>query len=813
MSKNRRNRRPPPLPPSRPVSAFHQDHHAATPTTPEYGDRGAEVDPNWIASYLRILYRHRLPAALVLATIVLAALVYVFTATPLYEARAQLLIQVETPEVIQFRDSQDREQLTTDDYQTQYAILHSRSLARRTIDSLQLWEHPEFRVEGSSRLGQWLGRDTVPATKDAAPGPEETGSQTRVINNFLAKLSVEPVTNSRLVDVKFRSREPQLASQIANTLARNYIDQNVETRFQAAKAAAEWLEQQLSEQRARLEKGQQNLQRYRESNPGSGADNAQNIVTQKLADLNAAVTRAETQRIEKQAAYERLKGIQSDQEALDSFPAILANPFIQSLKTELASLQRQRQDMAQRLGERHPDMVKLGSAIESAETRLHSEIAKVVQAVENEYLAAQAQEQRLLGELSQQQRAALAQDRKSIDYGVLQREVASNQQLFDSLLQRAKELGIAGEFRTTNVRIVDQAEVPQATVWPAKLQTLLMALLVGSALALVTAFGLERFDSRIKSPAEIPAQLGLPYLGLVPEIPAEALLDGRSPLVNSGAPPSMINAFEDLSANVMIMTNPDAPRVVMVCSAGPSEGKTLVATNLAVAIAELGQRVVLVDVDMRRPRVHEVFEIEKNPGLTDLLAGEAKPSEAVRRSRIPGLWIVPAGQTPENSAAFLGGGPHFKTLLSDFSGRFDWIVIDSPPVLAVADSTLIAQDVAGVVFVVNTKTTGRDAAHVAIDRLDAAGAKFFGAVLNRADIERHGYYFDPYYRKEYGAYYGRPEDATAMPAADGLAALNGEGEEVVVNGSGAAKPKRRRHSGRRIRPPATRAYLAERDNW
>ena len=282
---------------------------------------------------------------------------------------------------------------------------------------------------------------------------------------------------------------------------------------------------------------------------------------------------------------------------------------------------------------------------------------------------------------------------------------------------------------------------------------------------------------------------------------------------HSGAPPSMINAFEDLSANVMIMTNPDAPRVVMVCSAGPSEGKTLVATNLAVAIAELGQRVVLVDVDMRRPRVHEVFEIEKNPGLTDLLAGEAKPSEAVRRSRIPGLWIVPAGQTPENSAAFLGGGPHFKTLLSDFSGRFDWIVIDSPPVLAVADSTLIAQDVAGVVFVVNTKTTGRDAAHVAIDRLDAAGAKFFGAVLNRADIERHGYYFDPYYRKEYGAYYGRPEDATAMPAADGLAALNGEGEEVVVNGSGAAKPKRRRHSGRRIRPPATRAYLAERDNW
>lgn len=814
MTTSRRTRKPPPLPPSRPVSA---NINGNTPMgTSEYAaaDRFGTGDLNWIAQYLRIVYRHRLPAAAALVAVVGAALAFVLTATPVFEARGELLIQVEGADAIQLRDSVDHEQMTTDDYQTEYAILRSRSIARRTIDRLKLWEHPEFAVsEQKGWLSSLLGSSEAPS-REVVPEESETANQTRVINRFLTNLGVDPVTNSRLVDVKFRSADPKLAKDVVNTLADTYINQNVETRFQASKKAAEWLEQQLAEQRGRLEKGQQSLQRYREQNNGGPVEGSQNIVSQKLADLNAAVTRAETLRIEKQAAFERLKEIQDDQAALDTFPAIQASPFIQTLKSEVASLQRQKQELAQRLGERHPDMVKLDTAVQSAEARLRSEVGKVVQSVENEYLSALAQQQRLLGELSSQQRQVLMADRRALDYGVLQREVASNQQIFDSLLQRAKEIGITGEFRSTNVRVVDQAEAPQAPVWPRMLPTLMGAFAFGSLLAVGLAFAIERLDARIKSPQEIPTQLGLPYLGLVPEVP---IPEGRTRagLVTDGAPPTLINAFEDLAANVMIMSSPDEPRIVLVCSAGPGEGKTMVASNLAASIAEIGQRVVLIDVDMRRPRVHEVFDMDKEPGLTDLLAGEAKASEAVRRSKVPGLWVLTAGQTPENSAAFLGSGPYFQQLLRDFAGRFDWIVVDSPPVLAVADSTLIAQDVAGVVFVVNTKTTARDAATVAIERLDAAGAKFFGAVLNRADIERHGYYFDPYYRKEYGAYYSRPTvDAEAAPATDELTAVNGSNGEggLALNGS-PAKPKRRRRSGKRIRPPASRAYLAERDNW
>ena len=706
-------------------------------------------EESWIRSRSRILYRHRWPALVVLAVTVLGGVAYAFTATPIFEARAQLLIEVQTPEAIQFRDALEQEQLTTDDYQTQYGILRSRMLARRTLDRLQLWEHPEFRG-GATRLSRWFGgRETQP---DGEPGGEETVQQTLTINRFLKQLSVEPVTSSRLVDVRFRSAEPKLAAQIANTLAQNYIDQNVESRFQTAKSAAEWLEQQLGQQRDRLEKGQQDLQRYREGNPGAGADNGTNIVAQKLADLNAAVTRAETQRIEKQTAYDRLKSIENDQAALDTFPAVLGNPFIQALKTELAGLQRQRQELSQRLGDRHPDMLKLNPVVENAEARLKSEIGKVVQSVENDFLAAQANEQRLLTELAAQQRAATAQDRRSLALGVIEREVTTNQQLFDSLMQRAKELGIAGEFRSTNVRFIDQAEVPSTAVWPAKAQTLLLALLLGTALAFGTAIAAERLDSRIKSPAEIPALLGMPYLGLVPDIAKDVLAQGP-PLVTGEAPPALVSAFEDLSTAILVKAGSEKPAAILVCSSGPGEGKTLVASNLAVTLAARGQRVVLIDTDMHRPRVHEVFALEQAPGLTDVLAGRATPSAATRESKVSNLWVLAAGQRPEKASAFLGAGSRFGELLDSLGSQFDWVIIDSPPVLAVGDSTLIVEDVTGIVFVVNAQTTSRDAARVAIDRLDAAGGGFFGAVLNRADIRRHEYYYDPYYRREYGAYY------------------------------------------------------------
>jgi polysaccharide biosynthesis transport protein len=763
----------------------------------DYIESRGIVQEAWWRAYARIVYRHRRVAMSVLAVAMAAGLAYVVLATPIFEAKAQLLIQVQTPEAIQFREAPDQEQLTTDDYQTQYGILRSRSLARRTIEALQLWEHPEFRGR-SSRLNRLLGRDQA-----RTDSPSETAQQTLTIDRFLAHLTVEPLTNSRLVDVRFQSADPALAARVANTVAQTYIDQNVEGRFQRAKSTAEWLEAQLSQQRQRVEVGQQNLQRYRERNPGTSADKATNIVAQRLADLNAAVTRAETARIEKQAAYDRVRSVANDPSALDAVPTILANPFIQALRTELAGLQRQQQELSQRLGAKHPDMLKLAPAIEAAEARLKGEIAKVVQAIENDYLAARANEERLLTQLAAQQRAAITQDRRAVDLGVIEREVTTNQQLFDSLMQRAKELGIAGEFKTTNVRIVDEAEVPHLPVWPARALTLLMALVAGSAVAAATAVAMERLDMRIKSPSEIPTYLGMPFLGLVPELDA-ALTAKGTPLVTNDAPPAMLSAFDELSSSVIIKADPENPRAVLVCSAGPGEGKTLVASNLAVALAAREQRVLLVDIDLHRPRVHGVFSTERTPGITDVLAGKCKLSAAVRQSTITNLWLLTAGHPPERAGAFLGGGPHFRELLGVVARQFDWVVIDSPPVLAVADSTLVVQDVTGVLFVVSTEKTTRDAARVAIERLDVAGARFFGAVLNRANVDRHEYYFDPYYRREYETYYGadakaarpggrkvRPEPAAATATTAARADRSDPPARAAAGGPRNPPPERR----------------------
>jgi capsular exopolysaccharide synthesis family protein len=227
----------------------------------------------------------------------------------------------------------------------------------------------------------------------------------------------------------------------------------------------------------------------------------------------------------------------------------------------------------------------------------------------------------------------------------------------------------------------------------------------------------------------------------------------------------------------------------MVCSAGIGEGKTLVATNLALEMAQIGQRVLLIDVDLRRPRLHDAFGLDRRPGLTELLEGKAQSSDVVRRSKIPGLWVIPAGEAVEHATAFFGSGSRFRAALDelDSSGRFDWIVIDSPPALVVPDSTLIAQDVAGVVFVVSASSTKRDTARLAIDRLDAAGAVFFGCVLNRANVDRYGYYFAPYYQPEYTQYYGRPSD--------GSTADIDEAETVAAHGrNGAAGRKKGSHS-------------------
>jgi capsular exopolysaccharide synthesis family protein len=742
-----------------------EPHATASPTA---GSRGAPngapvVDAGFeqkhLLDYIRIVYKRRWLALTVLAVVFAGVVAYTFTSTPIYEARAQLQIEDQRQNIIIFNENVESDKASDDYYQTQYKILQSMSLAGKTLDRLKLWDHPEFsgsreHMPLTLRLRRLVRYPTTsiremyhelrgtPITKTLTPQEK--------VEAFLRQLTVSPVKNSRLVDINFRSADPQIATKVANALTQEYIEQHRAAKFSASKDAVDFLAQQLAEQRKRVADSELALQRYRESNNAVSLEDRQNIVVQRLADLNATVTRAKTDRILKEALFRQLEGSRGNREALEQFPAVVSNTLIQQLKTEAAALKQDELRLAETLGERHPDMIRARQASQTAQAKVDAEIQKVADSVRNDFLTAQEMETRLTEALERQKAEALALNRQEIDYGVLQRDAVSNQQIFQSLLQRTRETGISGELTANNIRVVDAAQVPREPVWPRTERNLLLGLFGGLLLAVGAALFASYMDDRITTPREVTKHLQLPLLGLLPR-----LSEGDStgdPLLNNGVPSDFAEAFRAVRTNVLFASNSDV-RSLVVTSTGPGEGKTTVASNLAIGMAMIGQRVILIDADMRKPRVHQLFHESQEPGLSDVIAGRSRCQQAIRPTSIPGLWVLPAGCVPQNPAELLSSR-RFNRLLELLGGQFQWVVIDSPPTLVVTDSSILAHSASAVLFVVTADKTSRSTAVTAIEHLEAAQARFMGVVLNAVDLRRHAFFYGQYYRREYGSYYG-----------------------------------------------------------
>jgi capsular exopolysaccharide synthesis family protein len=706
-----------------------------------------------LTDYLRVLYKRRWAAATVFVVVVLSVVVYAFTATPVFEARTRILIETDDQNIVSFSTVIDEVEAKADYYQTQYNILQSRALARQTLEELDLWSLPSFNKPPSwiARAAGLLQRGAADAGAQAA---DETIAQSRVVDEFLGNLDVSPIRNSRLVDIRYRLSDPVLASRIANAMAANYIAQNLEYKFTASKDASDWLAERLAEEKQQVEVAETALQQYRERNDAISLEDRQNIVVQRLADMNAAVTRAKTERLQKEALYRQLSASAGDPAALDTYPAILSNAFIQQQKAELAALQRQQAQMADRLGNRHPDMVKIQSAIAHAQEQIQTEVAKIVAAVRTEFESARAQEESMADALASQKTEALAMNRAAIEYSVLERDVESSKQIYNSLLQRAKETSVSGELKSSNIRVIDRAERPRRPVSPRPVFSLLLALVGGTILGCGTAFFFEYLDSRIKSPEEIDTYLGLPSIGMIPALGKQ--WKDADPLITNGVPPSFAEAFRTLRTNVLFSAATPGCRSIAVTSTGPGEGKTLVASNLAIGFATAGQRVLLLDADMRRPRLHDVLTGAQEPGLSNVLVGNTSAGDALRKTAVPNLYVLTAGRIPPNPAELLGSRA-FKELLASIRERFDWIVIDTPPVMAVTDPNIVASLTDGVVFVIGAEMTSYRIARRALQQLEHAHAAFAGAVLNNVQIQRHAYYYSQYYRREYASYYAAAE--------------------------------------------------------
>lgn len=742
-----------------------------------YGDHGPSAfDGAYLHRYMAALYRRRRIAIAVPLVIVCAAVAYLLVATPIYEARAKVLIEPDVPNVVSFKDVMEENASKLEYYQTQMQILRSRTLARKTIDTLDLWNDPEIapKPENLPRLAR-MSRDMKTAfasmfgrlsggSEPATGVKKEAEAQSRAVSEFLNRLTLTYRADNRILEVGYLSVDPGKATRVANAIARNYIDESLDVKYRAAKDASDWLNQQIAEVRKQVEASETSAQRYREVNGDISVSDQQNIVLQKLSDLNAAATRAKMERLDAEALYRQLQAVEKDPAALDTLPVILSNTFVQKLKTDLADLQSEEVKMSQKFGDRYPDLLKLRSAMARVQQQIRAEVEKIAQSVGKQYEAALAKERNFAAALEQQRQQALTIDRRAVQYNELQREATSNRQVFEGLLQRAKETGIASELKASNIRIVDPAETPLRPAWPQKMPILLFALVFGVPVGAAAAIGRELVDDRIKTPDDVKTILGLTFLGFAPAV-RPSTFKNHGPLVNNGVSPVFAEAFRTVRANVFLSAAGNGTRILLVTSTGPNEGKTVVSSNLAVSLAQAGRRVLLVDADLRMSKVHRVFEEPLEPGFSDVLTGRMPIRDAIRPSRIAGLSILTAGATPERPGD-LFEMPDFERTLKSVEHDFDFIVIDSPPVLAVSDAIGIVHVSGGVVFVVGAQMARRRAVQAAIEQLDAADANILGAVLSRVHVEEQS----PYYHRSYVPYQSakRPAAVPARKAHTGL---------------------------------------------
>jgi len=656
----------------------------------------------------------------------------------IYQATGRLLVERDDDITPLLRDSANP--VPVDNFfQTQQQLLLGRPVVVRVIQQIRLWESSEFRR---------------PLSTDATP---EEVSRSGLVEQFVSHVTLAPVANTHLLNITFQANDPAVAMDAVNSLMSTYRGKQLASQDHESSNREGWIHDRLAEQRQRLEASEKALQTYIASHDAVAVEDHQNIVVQRLSDLNAALTHAKTERMTKEAWYRQLQTVRNDTTALDSLPVVLSNPVLQQLRSQLAELRQKEVGMSQELGDRHPALIKLRSEIDLATKRFATELAKLTESVRNDFLGAQAVEENLTRALNAQKREVLDLNQKSLDYGALQRQAVSDRQIYERLLTESQTRGIASKTAEQMIRVMESAELPSAPIGPPNTRDLLLVVAVGLLLATGVPLTLESLDHRVKTPTDVEEHLHLPCLAIVPRVRGKSRL--KRPLMTNDA--SVYNeAFRRIRAAIGVTRAQQPASRLLVTSAAPTEGKSLVAVNLAIAFAKTGLRVLLLDADLRRPTVHTSFDLDAAPGFTNLLRRDADAQTSIRGTSIPNLFVLTSG-TAQSGAAELLSSSNFQALLHTLETRFSWIIFDSPPVGPVADACAIARLVPNTLFVVAADSTTVGAASAAIDQLKAAGARIAGVALNRADLENSAYYYWPYHHSQYSAYYESREEESA----------------------------------------------------
>ena len=755
---------------------------------PGYGAAGPEPgqeeqDGPGLVEYWRVLQRRKGTVILISVLGLLLAVLITLPMTPVYQAKALVEVQdvnndfLNMRSVQQFANGQGFNAMM--DIQTQIKILQSDSLLERVTNKLKVVKPGQIEQEG----------DRVSAWRRALNLPEEESNDTHAAALRMAKnnLKVRASGQTRIVEVLVESTDRQLASDYANTLTNEFIEQNMEARWQQTQKTGEWLARQLDEMKVKLEKSEEMLQAYARRSGLLFTQEKASVSEEKLKQLQSGLSAATAERISKQSRWEM-----AETASPETLPDVLNDSTLREYSTKLTELRRQLAELKATYTASYPKVQKLEPQLATIDAAYQRERGAILKRIRNEFEEAQRREKLLAADYAKQTSLVRDEGEKGIQYGIYKREVDSNRTLYEAMLSKVKEASIAGAIRASNVRIVDPAKPPKRPSRPVLPLNAALGLLAGVFAGVGFVVTTDRANKTLREPGDAQFYLNLPELGVIPsdrvmgggkaskkvkaaihnerllgEAPGKALAERVELVVHQQKPSMMAESFRAALTSILFagqnaagLQGEGRPKALVFTSAGPGEGKSTLVSNMATALAEINQRVLLIDADTRKPRQHSIYGVGNERGLTTLLLdATVKPSEVIAESTVPGVWVLPAGPGVA-SATNLLYGTAMGRLLDALREEYDVVLIDTPPMLQIPDARILARMAGGVILVLRAGKTTRDAAKAMRNQLQQDGTKIIGTILNdwNPKASPGGYYgYAGGYYKRYKGYYGGTE--------------------------------------------------------
>lgn len=711
-----------------------------------------------LREYWQVILKHKWTVLGFFAVVFIAVFVATLLMTPIYRATTVLQIEREAAKVVQFNDVAPEETMSSssmDFYQTQYELLKSSSLAQRVVDQIGLERLRPSNADRDESIFDWLMGDSREdqLAADASQVALENLKQAKLkqAEALLGALTVEPVRKSRLVKVSFDSSDPVLAATVANQFAQNFIAFNLERRFEATAYAKTFLEERIAQVKLKLEEAEKaQLEYAREHGIISVDKDGSTTSSLNLGEFNLALAKAQQDRIKAESLYMQLEAA-----GRGDLPQVLENALIQRLKENKAKLEATYQEKSMTFKPGFPAMQELAGQIAEVTAQLDAEKKSVRDSIKANFEAAKAQESLLEQKFQQSKSETMSQQSLGVQYSILKREADTNRQLYDGLLQRLKEVSVAGGVGTNNISVVDQALVPRDKFKPNMGLNLLVATFLGLLGGIGLAFLFEHLDDTFKSSADVEKQLNTPVLGVIPSI--RELADGGNAMQIAIDDPrsSLAEAFRSLRTALQFSREGGVPPILAFTSTEMGEGKTTSTLSIAIQLAQAGKKILLIDADLRNHAMHRQLGLPPHTGLTNYLAGGAEPVEITQNTPVANLFFISTGPLPPNPADLLMSNKMHQ-LLDVAKTRFDHIIIDCPPILGLADALIISSMADAVVMVVAAGHTRRASVEVAFKRLLGVRSRILGVVLTKMKHQSQGYGYEYYYA--YGGKGNQPKE-------------------------------------------------------